>query len=79
MQNKNQPACSRRVDFSSYLTGATSGCAKVAIEQHLCDCKDCFDAFVATFNQHLDHSEPARLRPHIGGAPNVRSYCCTEM
>ena len=55
MQKQDQQTCRRSFDFFSYLTGATYGANKAAFERHLCRCNDCFDAFVTTLNQYLDH------------------------
>jgi hypothetical protein len=69
MQNRNQQSCLHGTDFSSYLAGATHGDDRVAVEQHLCDCSDCFDALVTTLNQHLDHPE---LQPQVGATQDAR-------
>ncbi len=48
--------CLGHCDFVSYLTGAAEGNEKTRIEQHLGHCGFCFEIFIGTFNQHLDHS-----------------------
>jgi hypothetical protein len=41
-------------DFASYVNGAVGGGEKAALEQHLCDCDDCFEILISALNQHLN-------------------------
>jgi hypothetical protein len=57
MQNQNHQTCLGSFDFISYMSGATYGCQKITIEQHLCDCDDCFQALIGVLNQHLNQAD----------------------
>jgi len=63
MQNQNHQMCLGSFDFISYMSGATYGCQKITIEQHLCDCDDCFQALIGVLNQHLNQVAPLIASP----------------
>jgi len=49
--------CLGSYDLASYLSGIIYANEKQRIEQHLCVCDFCFDAFIDIFNQHLSVGE----------------------
>jgi len=65
MQNQNHQMCLGSLDFISYLSGATYGYQKITLEQHLCDCDDCFEVMITVLNQHLNQADPLMANPSL--------------
>jgi len=58
MENQYQPLCLHSLDLAAYVSGTTCSYQKATIEQHLCDCDNCFETLITVLNQHLNQTSP---------------------
>jgi len=75
MQKQFHSMCLRRFDFASYLSGATYGDKKAALERHLCDCDDCFNTLMIVLNQQLNQTHALLAGLPMIGRAHSRSSC----
>lgn len=71
MENHYHPLCLHSLDLAAYVSGAACDYQKATIEQHLCDCEDCFDQLITVLNHHLDQTYPLQPGMSFAAGPQV--------